>query len=1280
MFCVTLFAVGFTTMRAMDLPKGSALGLTDSWSMDKGLPQASVTAVIQTRDDYLWIGTDGGLARFDGMKFTTFRSANTVALANHAITRLFEDRSGTLWIGTESGLLRQRSGQFELAGLAGEAISALCEDASGRIWAGTGHGVEWYEHGAFQPVPGDPTRTEGVQAMFADSSGRIWISVAQRPGLVCYHDGQFEIARPGEALRGEVLAMAEQPRGTLWFGTTSGLVRLKAGTYVRFGTEHGLSGGRVTALNVDSGDGLWIASSGLQRINDDELKSIAAITPMSSRIVQSLCRDREGNIWLGTTGDGLMRVRAAPFLLIALNARSVSNGFRTVMQDPSGVIWLAQGTLGYTRIASENDVTRSLPATDTEEGEVLAVYKSRRGDLWIGGRDALRLVRDGNSESHPELAGVRAIFEDRGGTIWMGRQKGGITRWHDGVFTPLNLPASFMDATPQSFAETAGGDIWIGTWTHGLIRMHGDEMTLFNRDTGLPCNELRCVYVDREDRVWVGTKGRGLAVLDGGRWIVPEWTSEIIDQQVISLIEDEADHLWLATPRGVFMAPRRDLLQAMRGTLPLNRLQLVNATEGWRQELADLSCFPAVWRTQQGHLWFATRRGMMRLDATRTRPNLVPPTVHIERLLVNGQRQPAADQIVLPPDSPGLTIEYTGLSFTSPGRVRFQYRLEGIDTAWIDAEDRRTAYYAKLPPGHYRFHVIASNADGVWNDHGATLAIVQQAHLYEQPWVPWGVGLSLVGMIAAGYRWRTVVHNRERRRLEAGIAARTRELLIAKDQAEASTQAKAEFLETISHEIRNPLNGIIGLVAMLREAPLDARERELAQSLGACAKALARVFDEVLSFSRLEHGHVTVRERSFAVGPMMEEVAALFRIMARQRGSEIIVRREGDMPEHWIGDVEKIESILGNFVSNAVKYAPGSPVEILVQCDALDEFGADVTFNVTDHGPGIPPEEQERIFEKFVRGTAARVRRAPGTGLGLATSRALADVIGGHVAVESEPGRGATFFLRVRLKRDRRPAPDGLRLPAMTAPAKGRALIVEDQPYNQIVVCRIAERLGFATDVAHDAEDALVRLGRQAYAVVFVDWELPGMKGDELVRKLREQAVSREAIVIATTAHDSDEIRSQCAAAGMDGFALKPFETETVARLIEQARRRRSGRQLNGVPKLDTRVFRFVGYDDPEQAGQAARLYLDILEQEVGLLEGALRQRDSAGTAAAAHRIKSHAGLVDAAELRETADRLQREARTAPDVALDGLREDLLRHAAALREQLKAWRSEDEGG
>ncbi len=394
---------------------------------------------------------------------------------------------------------------------------------------------------------------------------------------------------------------------------------------------------------------------------------------------------------------------------------------------------------------------------------------------------------------------------------------------------------------------------------------------------------------------------------------------------------------------------------------------------------------------------------------------------------------------------------------------------------------------------------------------------------------------------------------------------------------------------------------------------------------------------------------------------------------ARQRGIEFNVRREQNVPDRLVGDEEKIESILGSFVANALKYAPGSPVELLIQCSSSDDFGADLTFNVTDRGPGIPHGEQELIFKKFARGSRAKAERAIGSGLGLATCRVLAELLGGHVGVESEPGHGATFFLALRLKRDRRVAPAEGAPPPPQPGHDARALIVEDQLYNQIVMRRMAEQLGFAVDAAQDADEALAQLKLQSYAVVFIDWELPSMKGDELARRIRAQPDSRGIILIATTAHDSPEIQRRCLAAGMDGFALKPFDLETIARLLDHARHQPEKAQRAGGAPLDTRVLGFVGYDDPHKAVQAAALYLEILDQELAALSRAWRQRNWTAVARVGHRLKSHAGLVGAVGLREAAERLQREALSAPEEERAVIRTELLQQAAGLREQIRSW-------
>jgi signal transduction histidine kinase/CheY-like chemotaxis protein len=717
------------------------------------------------------------------------------------------------------------------------------------------------------------------------------------------------------------------------------------------------------------------------------------------------------------------------------------------------------------------------------------------------------------------------------------------------------------------------------------------------------------------------------------------------------------------------MAPRKELIAAMHNELLPTRIRLVCLTEGLRRSIDDLQCFPNVWRMRAGQVWYAVSRGILIADAAKAAPNPRPPVVHIERVLAGDHRWESPGQVTLPAGTSGLLIEYSGLSFSGPQRVRFQYRLKGIDTEWIDAGERRAASYASLPPGDYEFQVVARNADGVWNDQGATLTIRQEAYFYQSPWWSVFVGVALITGTFAIIRWRMAALRRDKRRLEEAIAERTSELRAAKDLAEASTRAKSEFLQSISHEIRNPLNGVIGLVGILREASSDERQNELFSSLRACAKSLGRVFEEVLRFARLEHGHVALREAPFSLGELIGDVAALFRITEPGRTNELLIERDPGVPDHFIGDAEKIQTVLENFISNAVKHAPGSPIEIAVSADSVNDVAATITLAVTDHGEGIPAEEQELVFEKFARGTRAKRQRSAGTGLGLATCRALAELMGGHVGLDSEPGSGASFFLTLRLKRDR--SPQAATAPALVAGvATQRALIIEDQSYNQIVMRRMAEKLGFVVDSASNAREALAHLDAQAYAVIFLDWELPEMTGEEIARRIREHAKNHSAILLATTAHDSEDIRRRSIAAGFDDFVLKPISEAAIERQIEDICRQRLIVNGKRQPVLDTRVFNLVGRNRADGTRQAADDYTRTLDQELGVLDEALRLDDRKAIARVAHRLKTHAGLVGASDLLGAVDQLERGAATMSATALAGVVSEVLAHAGGLRDQL----------
>lgn len=855
-------------------------------------------------------------------------------------------------------------------------------------------------------------------------------------------------------------------------------------------------------------------------------------------------------------------------------------------------------------------------------------------------------------------------------------------------WVPRTLVRDLGD-TPVSLIEDAGGDVWASLMVRGIRRFRviddvdGLPMSLrltqsFEPGRGLPPDTVRPRLSLLGANVIAFTESAVLLRPDEGDMFSP--VSTLAGWVGIAAAPADANSAWwIVQGRDVGRFGIPALLQVRsaeseeataiswepRNAPGLDTLRLITSLEAQ----SDGS------RTM---LWVGGADGLLRVEPTPAGP---PPEAFLQSVRVEGTMAPLpADgtKLTVPPGATGLVFRLFAPAAIRGEPVFFQTRLEGAESAWSPLQREPERALTGLAPGPYVFQARAVDR---WGRAGPA---VSYPFVVLTPWYRTApaiaayvaAGLLLVGVIV-GLRIRYL--HRRTAELNRLVDKRTRELAVA-------NAAKGEFLENISHEIRNPVNGILGLVGMIREGSSDPRERELARSLTTCARSLTRIVDEVLNFSKLEHGQVPLRERGFVLSEIVEEVVTLFRTSANERGCTLSVRREGDALNHFHGDAEKIASILGNFVSNALKYAPGSPVEILIQCEGVDPFGADITLNVSDLGPGIPPAEQEVIFQKFVRGSQAQQRRAPGAGLGLATCRALAELLGGHVGVETPSlladangqSAGTTFFLTLRLKRDHQRTAAAAGIPTASAPSSGeRALIVEDQAYNQIVVRRIAEQLGFACEVAQDANDALRQLARERYAAVFLDWELPDLRGDEVARRIRSLPSGQDVIVIATTAHDDPQIREQCQAAGMDGYALKPFDIATMARLLDDARAQRGRISGPAAAQLDLRVFRFVSNDDPQQTGQSLQLYLDILDRELASLDQSVRAADAAGASRIAHRLKAHAGLVNAAELRDAAHRLQDAAAHAEPAQLVELQRELVRHATVLRENLRAWRDQN---
>jgi signal transduction histidine kinase/DNA-binding NarL/FixJ family response regulator len=1214
---------------------------------DNGEPQTHVfLCVRQTRDGHLWVGAEGGLLRFDGVRFDTFRTSNTPAFQNNLVYCLHEDRAGALWIGTERGLVRYSAGRFErIAGLETFSVRALAEDASGRLWVGThGGGLFSLHESELTSYANEPEmKTAFVIALYVDAEDRLWIGFDRYEGVVCRSEGKFRVFEGGgRVFEGDVISISEYPRGTLWFGTQRHrLFRLKDGVLTRFRSADGVPGTQISGIQPASDGGMWLAASTLNKVMPGESFSVRVVKRVPSDAVNAVCEDREGNLWLATRDVGLVRGRRVPFSMISKAEGLAEDMVKSVAEDADGNLWLTLQRAGAARVTTTGEITHFRAEEGLISSNTTTVLAARDGKVWLGLSDGLMCWENGRWEKFPEYRAIRGLFEDRAGRVWIGTAGLGVLRYEGGMFTQVLKPEA-LPGVPSGFCEAAEGVIYIGLWDAGLLRWSPDGQTrLHNRTNDLPANDVRALGMDSAGRLWVGFRSCGLAVHQDGRWYTSPAVSEAVGEHISAIIEDNVGHLWFGSSSGVVWAAQDELFAAMQGKQPVPRVQVADLGNILRSAATWSGPQPTCWKTRSGELLFATRRGLLSIDpASITRNEIVPPVL-IERVVVDDRSFERPQRVDLWAGAQELAIEYKALSFVQPNRVFFRYQLEGYETSWINAGTRRTAYFTNLPPGSYRFRVQACNNDGVWNDVGATLLVVQAPHFYQTAWFYVVVALLLVVVAGLIYKWRTRALRRENEKLNRLVAERTRELAL-------SNTAKTEFLEVISHEIRNPLHGLSGLLEQMQRLAPAGAARELLPSLQACVRSLGRVFEDVIHHTRLEHGQIEVQATPFLLRELLQEVVLAFSWHATQAGSRIELIWPEDAVDGFRGDEGKLRTIIENFVSNALKYAAPSPVTVRVEIHGEAADCQDVHIEVVDQGLGLPPEEQALLFRKFIRGTDARKKQVPGTGLGLATCRSLAALMGGHVGLESDVGKGSVFFLRVPLVRER--------ISAQTDWENAPALIVEDEHYNQVVLAGVISELGLRPFTASQAEQADMLLAQRAYAVIFLDWELPGLKGGDLARRIRASAGGQQPIIIGMTAHDGLDIRRQCEAAGMDAYLRKPCSAAQIRRVLASARtdrtRFQTGVSTPADAEQDARLSRnealaYYERGSADDRQMARTRFGDAIDEELEAIRQGMAKGDVKRLAKAAHRINALGGVMGDAALTAAARALEVESEAA---------------------------------
>jgi signal transduction histidine kinase/ligand-binding sensor domain-containing protein len=956
----------------------------DQWTAESGLPQNIVRGIAQTPDGYLWISTLDGLARFDGVRFTVFDKSNTPGIDSNRFRSMVEDQDGDLWLDNESGnVTRCHRGEFRTYGpengIPSNSIRGISVDDQGNLWMLSDEAISKWDKAKGELVDVTPANLRiHYEGLRWDNAG-FWGYDAS--GLHIFSRGMIASYRlPAWAPGNSIWQVGVAGDGSVWIETHDG----KQGVVPagKLAVEPADPEHPRFITYRDPHEHIWTmhVEGRLRRYLDFQSSGQRASIPLDRFL-----EDHEGNVWIGTEGSGLYRLQEQSIMVYSKAQGLKESNIFPVYQDRAGAIWMGAWETGLSRYAN-GKITNFTPAEGLPGRLVTALTEDHEGGLWIGLYGGLAVYRNGQFRTPvgielPEHAVVQAILQDRGGTVWIGTSNGLIV-YRDGPSRTLRVQDGLAADDVRAIVETSSGDLWFGGYG-GLTRLHGGKFTRWTERDGLPSDNVRAVYADSDGVTWIGTYDGGLGRYQDGKLTRYTERDGLFSNGVFQILEDRRGNLWMSCNRGIYRVSKRELNAFAAGRLSSITSVAYGKTDGLLNEECNGGAWPAGIVARDSTLWFPTEDGVAVVDPKTIRLNPQPPPVVIEAARIDRAPASISSLLHIAPGKENLEIEYTALSFVHAAQINFRYRLEGLDSNWIDAGTRRIAYYSHLPPGNYTFRVIAANSDGVWNDQGQSLSIAVLAPFYRRWWFTALEGLAVAALILFAVRMR-FSRLQHRQALQRAFSQQ----LIASQESER---------QRIAAELHDSLGQHLVIINNLALISKNARKKAGIAVVQAETDALEEISVEA-SLAIQETREISYNLRPFQLDRLglTRAIESMVRAVASASGIHItsdLDNIDGAFPEelriHFYRVVQES-------VNNIMKHAQATEAEVRV---ALGE--GRMVLTVRDNGAGF--------------NMGSRPAQGGTSGFGLTGMAERAHSLGGSFRMRSAPGQGTVVTVEIPL-------------------------------------------------------------------------------------------------------------------------------------------------------------------------------------------------------------------------------------------------------------------------